>query len=202
MALADNPPSGTFYDPEHDGIRLASLGVHEHWNDAVEKEYSRNLGIGQGIEPVVPSLASEDGSVQNLMQGTRYGFISHAVEEANGGDEIVAARGVYKESISFAGKAVTVRSEDPNDPGVVTATVIDGGMQAVAFTAGEDPNSVLAGFTVTGAAQGIYCRRSSPTIRNCWIVANAETGVRLWETDAAIPQPHYLIHWSKKAGVL
>ena len=56
MALANNPPSGTFYDPEEDGIRLTSLGVHEHWNNAVEKKYSRNLGTGQGIELVEASL--------------------------------------------------------------------------------------------------------------------------------------------------
>jgi hypothetical protein len=31
-ALADNPPSKTVYDPEGDGTRLTSLGVHEHWN--------------------------------------------------------------------------------------------------------------------------------------------------------------------------
>jgi len=187
MALADNPPSGTSYDPERDGIPLASLGVHEHWNDAVEKMYSRNLGTGDGIELVVPSLASEDGPVQNVTQGTRYDFVSHAVEEANDGDEIVVARGVYRESISFAGKAVTVRSEDPNNPAVVAATVIDGGAQAVAFTAHEDAHSVLAGFTVTGAINGVYCRGSSPTIRNCQIVDNVEAGVRLWETDAANP---------------
>ena len=52
MALADNPPSGTFYDPGHQGnvFRLASLGVYEHWNNPVDKQYSRNLGIGNGIE--------------------------------------------------------------------------------------------------------------------------------------------------------
>jgi hypothetical protein len=50
MALADNPPSGTFYDPEGDGTRLTSMGVHEHWNNATEKKYSRNLGTGNGIE--------------------------------------------------------------------------------------------------------------------------------------------------------
>jgi len=49
-ALADNPPSGTFYDPERDGTRLTSLGVHEHWNNPIDKEYSRNLGIGDGIQ--------------------------------------------------------------------------------------------------------------------------------------------------------
>jgi hypothetical protein len=51
-ALADDPPSGTFYDPEDDGIPLASLGVHEHWNNSADKQYSRNLGIGTGIELV------------------------------------------------------------------------------------------------------------------------------------------------------
>jgi hypothetical protein len=49
-ALADNPPSGTFYDPENDGTRLAGLGVHEHWNNPADKQYSRNLGSGNGIE--------------------------------------------------------------------------------------------------------------------------------------------------------
>jgi len=51
-ALADDPPSGTFYDSNHDGDvqRMASLGVHEHWNNAADKQYSRNLGTGDGIE--------------------------------------------------------------------------------------------------------------------------------------------------------
>jgi hypothetical protein len=51
-ALADNPPSGTIYDPENDGIPLESLGVHEHWNNSTDKQYSRNLGTGDGIELV------------------------------------------------------------------------------------------------------------------------------------------------------
>ncbi len=51
-ALADKPPSGTFYDPDHAGnvVRLASLGVHEHWNGPGQMQYSRNLGKNEGIE--------------------------------------------------------------------------------------------------------------------------------------------------------
>jgi hypothetical protein len=49
-ALADNPPSGTLYDPERDGTRLNSLGTSEHWNNAIDKKYSRNLNTGKGIE--------------------------------------------------------------------------------------------------------------------------------------------------------
>jgi hypothetical protein len=49
-ALANDPPSRTFYDPERDGVRCRSLGVHEHWNNGIDKKYSRNLGKEHGIE--------------------------------------------------------------------------------------------------------------------------------------------------------
>jgi len=54
-ALAGKPPSGTVYDPEHDGTPLTSLGVHEHWNNPSDKKYSRNLGKREGIELVAVS---------------------------------------------------------------------------------------------------------------------------------------------------
>jgi len=50
MAMANNPPSGVVYDPERDGTRLHSLGVTEHWNNPIDKKYSRNLKTGNGIE--------------------------------------------------------------------------------------------------------------------------------------------------------
>lgn len=49
-ALAHDPPSKTVYDPERDGIRCRSLGVHEHWDNATDKKYSGNLGNPHGIE--------------------------------------------------------------------------------------------------------------------------------------------------------
>jgi hypothetical protein len=52
-ALAGNPPSGSVYDPEGDGIALQNLGVHEHWNNATDRQYSRNLDIGNGIELII-----------------------------------------------------------------------------------------------------------------------------------------------------
>jgi len=58
-AQAHNPPSGTFYDPDHatGTTRLASLGVHEHWNNPTDRRYSRNLGKKEGIELVTASVA-------------------------------------------------------------------------------------------------------------------------------------------------
>jgi len=43
-------PAGIRYDPENDGTVLGSLGVHEHWNNATDQKYSRDLGTGSGIE--------------------------------------------------------------------------------------------------------------------------------------------------------
>ncbi len=51
-----NRATGILYDPENDGIFLpASIGVHEHWNNAADKQYSRNLGAEEGIELIKSS---------------------------------------------------------------------------------------------------------------------------------------------------
>jgi len=43
-------PEGIIYDPENDGTPISSLGVHEHWNNMFDRQYSRNLGFDYGIE--------------------------------------------------------------------------------------------------------------------------------------------------------
>jgi membrane protein YdbS with pleckstrin-like domain len=73
-AQADNPPSGTFYDPDHATrtTRLPSLGTHEHWNNPTDRKYSRNLGTGNGIEllqaglPIASIQASPTGGCPPL----------------------------------------------------------------------------------------------------------------------------------------
>lgn len=54
----NNWPADINYDPENDSTLISSLGAHEHWNDANNKQYSRNLDPvnGQGIELVNPAL--------------------------------------------------------------------------------------------------------------------------------------------------
>lgn len=53
-----NWPTGIQYDPsspDHSSP-VGTLGVHEHWNNVNDKQYSRNLGKSEGIELVgVPS---------------------------------------------------------------------------------------------------------------------------------------------------
>ena len=87
--------------------------------------------------------------------------------------------GTYVENIDFSGKAITLRSIDPNDPDVVAATIIDGNQagSVVSFSNGEGSDSVLSGMTVrNGNADfrggGICCEYASPTITNCNISDN------------------------------
>jgi hypothetical protein len=61
-ALVPNPPSDTNYDPNHNGGLTESLGVHEHWNNATDKQYSRNLDPinGTGIQLVTELILMVD----------------------------------------------------------------------------------------------------------------------------------------------
>jgi hypothetical protein len=58
-ASPDNWPAGIKYDPENDGTILKSMGTHEHWNNAIDKKYSRDLSPdGKGIELIKDELVS------------------------------------------------------------------------------------------------------------------------------------------------
>jgi hypothetical protein len=68
-----------YYDPEGDGTPIPkSLGVHEHWNNPIDKQYSRNLGEDYGIElikilpAVVPciTITSPNGGEEWLVDST------------------------------------------------------------------------------------------------------------------------------------
>ncbi|MCI8388623.1 MAG: DUF362 domain-containing protein [Clostridiales bacterium] len=50
-ALIGNSPSGTTYT-NGNGKIVTNAGVHEHWNNSEQKQYSRNLGKSEGIELV------------------------------------------------------------------------------------------------------------------------------------------------------
>jgi len=129
--------------------------------------------------------------------------IQSAIDAATGGDTVVVSSGTYLENIDFKGKAVTVRSTDPNDPNVAAATIIDGSNPAdpnfgsvVTFKSGEGVNSVLAGFTIqngtghtdptanwrtwtgnNGDGGGALCSSASPTItKNIFKNCHAQYG--------------------------
>ncbi|MCK4294306.1 MAG: right-handed parallel beta-helix repeat-containing protein [Planctomycetes bacterium] len=124
----------------------------------------------------------------------QYLTIQQAIDDCNAGDTVVIAPGTYtgpgNRDIDFLGKAITVRSTDPNNPNIVAATIIDcnGAGRGFRFDGGEEPDSVLAGLTITNgygpddayidyitwsAGGAIFCEDSSPTIINCRITASS-----------------------------
>jgi hypothetical protein len=107
--------------------------------------------------------------------------IQAGIDAATPGDEIVVGPGTYLESIDFLGKAITVRSvlDDP------AMTIIDGtgSCHVVQCVSGEGPETILEGFTITGAnacgpfpdnrGGGMHNSNSSPTVTNCIFQGNA-----------------------------
>ena len=87
--------------------------------------------------------------------------IQAGINAAVNGDTVLVADGTYIENINFLGKAITVASHYlvDADTSHISATVIDGSQPSnpdsgsvVYFIAGEDTNSVLSGFTITGGS--------------------------------------------------
>lgn len=72
-----------------------------------------------------------------------FSSIQAAINAASNGDEIVVRAGRYKETLSFLGKGLTVRSE--SGP-AVTVIYLEGETRVVQL----DGNSTLRGFTITG----------------------------------------------------
>ncbi|HUW81452.1 MAG TPA: right-handed parallel beta-helix repeat-containing protein [Phycisphaerae bacterium] len=113
--------------------------------------------------------------------------IQTAIGVTSNGDTVIVAEATYYETIAFGGKSIVLRSDDPNDPNVVAATVIDANdanSSVVTFAGSEDPNTVLTGFTITrgrpyGDGAGIMGldpndpnNRTEATISKCVITGN------------------------------
>jgi len=111
-----------------------------------------------------------------------YVSIRAAVEACKSGDTIVLEPGVYfglgNQDITFSGKALTVRGQEPNDPAVVADTIIDcqGGGLATHYAIGAVRNGetrlTLAGLTITKgvdvfAGGAVRCEEADLDAINC-----------------------------------
>jgi parallel beta-helix repeat protein len=116
--------------------------------------------------------------------------IQAAINASIDGDIIVVNPGTYtgpgNRDIDFFGKVITVRSIDPNDPNIVSTTIIDcKGSESELhrgfyFHNGEDTNSVLSGLTVINGVAlsggAMKFEDASPLVTNCVLMDNYAFG--------------------------
>jgi hypothetical protein len=144
-------------------------------------------------------LATPQGLAIERLVPTEYPTIQAAINACGNDDVVIVEPNTYtgdgNRDIDFLGKAITVRSTNPDDPNVVASTVIKcnpddpnapddpndyGNHRGFVFQSGEGSDSIVDGLTIVdGYAEeggGIYCLESSPTIMRCNISRNtAET---------------------------
>ncbi len=72
-----NWPNNIEYDPENDGTILTSMGVHEHWNNATDKKYSKDLGTGEGIELYRIGPTDSPENIEDNVINSKFKFINY-----------------------------------------------------------------------------------------------------------------------------
>jgi hypothetical protein len=101
--------------------------------------------------------------------------IQDAINAASNGDQIEVAPGTYNETINFNGKSVRLYSSGGANVTVINGT---GYYHVVQCVSGEDADTILDGFTITGGNSqysqggGMFNSSSSPTVTNCKFSGN------------------------------
>jgi hypothetical protein len=101
--------------------------------------------------------------------------IQAAINASTNGDQVEVAPGTYTESINFNGKAVRLYSSGGRDVTIINGA---GNYHVVQCVSGEDANTILEGFTITGGDStydqggGMFNSSSSPTVINCKFSSN------------------------------
>jgi len=191
---------------------------------------SASLGAGHHTIPI----SSAGGTCYVVFSGTRavidnlrvslfspsatirvpnnFATIQAAIDFSGNGDVIEVAPGTYSgpgnRDIDFRGKAIIVRSELGRDSTIIDCGSVGGAHRGFYFHQGEDADTLLSGFTITGGrvsgtqipsssmnwtpspthpiGGGIYCEFSSPSIADCVIIdCGAEIGGGIGGVGAA-----------------
>lgn len=113
-----NPPSKTKYK----GAHLGSLGVHEHWNNPVDKQYTRNLGTGLGIElyqvpldadrPAIEYFYADNDAVYGKEKVTLSWDVTNASEVYLNGKRVEAKQTVKLDNKNTTEYVLTAKGTD------------------------------------------------------------------------------------------
>ncbi|MHC4462770.1 MAG: S8 family serine peptidase [Planctomycetota bacterium] len=129
-----------------------------------------------------------DEGPRDIFVPSQYSTIQEAIYRSWNGGTVRVADGTYtgqgNRDIDLLGRAITVRSENGPESCIIDCNgTQDEPHRGFYIHSAEDSNSVIDGFTITngyapkGFGGGIYCRDSSPTVKNCTLSNNsAELG--------------------------
>jgi hypothetical protein len=122
-----NWPSGISYDPNTSGHTspVGSLGVHEHWNNVANKQYSRNLVIGNGIElfGIPASLVGSGTSIKGNSVEITHNLNIHpnpVKDVAELSYTLTSSAEIHLEIISVDGKLVAKSGNTRQSAGINT----------------------------------------------------------------------------------
>jgi len=153
---------------------------------------------------------------------SQYATIQAGIDAAVNGDTVLVDEGTYYENIRFKGKRIVVASTylTTNDTSHIQNTLIDGSGatnpdsgSVVYFNAGEDTNSVLCGFTITGGSGtnwylvqdgwyreggGIFCESGGGRIVRNIITSNriqgsTADGAGVWAVNTTTSLPYLIL---------
>lgn len=121
--------------------------------------------------------------------------IQHAIDVAQDGDMILVWPGLYRESLFFMGKAITVRSVA--DAAILEPDPADMDRVAVTFMYGEQSDSVFEHFVVMNSDVAFWIHQSSPTLRHLTVVHN-ECGIE--SIYNSLPVVEHSIFWNNSGS--
>ena len=140
-----------------------------------------------------------------------YSTIQAAINASSDFDTVLVSAGFYQENIDFSGKNIVLTSTYiiDQDSAIISSTIIDGGQDGsvVIFENNENDNAIIEGFTIQNGngyfadpdgngtfytyGGGIYCKGSSPIIKDLIITNNSGDeggggGIFLYEASPSI----------------
>ena len=144
------------------------------------------------MKPTLPALllfALPLSAQSTLHVPGDHATIQAAIEAAVDGDTVLVAPGTWVEQVDLLGKGITLRSSG----GAGVTTIDSQGLAewpdwpwgaVVRMVGGEGPDTVVEGFTITGARapfatagySGVHCTGARPTFRDCVIRGNENGG--------------------------
>jgi predicted outer membrane repeat protein len=168
---------GTYASIDADGLLLTG-DINSPQDITIYAQCTLDEGVFEANMPVQITLA------HTFHVPADCNTIQAAIDDSNDGDVVIVAPGTYtgngNRELDFRGKAITVRSTDPQDPNIVAATIIDCENETCGFDFHNSENSysVINGFTITrgyhtDSGGGIRCYKSHPKILNCVITESS-----------------------------